>query len=58
MEVVMEAMRMAGLALGLQALSSVALGESRPVDINDDIAFLTHGRPRARPPGAVLRGTR
>ena len=26
MEVVMEAMRMAGLALGLQALSSVALG--------------------------------
>lgn len=32
MEVVMEAMRMAGLALGLQALSSVALGEFRVVD--------------------------
>ena len=31
MEVVMEAMRMAGLALGLQAFSSVALGESRPM---------------------------
>ena len=30
MEVVMEAMRMAGLALGLQALSSVALGDRRP----------------------------
>lgn len=38
MEVVMEAMRMAGLALGLQALSSVALGEFRVC--GTDMAFV------------------